>query len=132
MVKEEILAGLKVAISKGEPLNRAMMTFYNAGYKKQDIEEAARMLQAPQLTQFSTQPVQQQPPSQPIVMTQNQQNMQTPGRIQRISSYEEKPSKLSTVMVFFLIFLLLCLLGALIGIFLFKDELSQLLNNLFG
>ena len=44
MVNEEILGGLKSAINRGESLKRAMMTFYNAGYKKEEIEEAARVL----------------------------------------------------------------------------------------
>jgi hypothetical protein len=44
MTNEEILGGLKSAINRGESLKRAMMTFYNAGYKKEEIEEAARVL----------------------------------------------------------------------------------------
>jgi hypothetical protein len=42
MVNEEIIGGLISALSRGEPLQQAMMTFYNAGYKKEDIEEAAK------------------------------------------------------------------------------------------
>jgi hypothetical protein len=42
MVNEEIIGGLVSALSRGEPLQKAMMTFYNAGYKKEDIEEAAK------------------------------------------------------------------------------------------
>ena len=49
MVKEEIVEGLKVAMSKGDSLNKAMMSFFNSGYLKSDIEEAARQLQAPQV-----------------------------------------------------------------------------------
>jgi hypothetical protein len=43
-MNEEILGGLKSAIDRGESLKRAMMTFYNSGYKKEEIEEAARFL----------------------------------------------------------------------------------------
>lgn len=39
---DDILGGLKAAIERGEPLKDAMMSFYNAGYAKEDIEEAAR------------------------------------------------------------------------------------------
>ncbi|MEK6833820.1 MAG: hypothetical protein AABY32_07290 [Nanoarchaeota archaeon] len=42
MVNEEIVGGLISALSRGEPLQKAMMTFYNAGYKKEEIEESAR------------------------------------------------------------------------------------------
>jgi hypothetical protein len=44
MVHEEIIGGLISALSRGEPLQKAMMTFYNAGYGKQEIEEAARLV----------------------------------------------------------------------------------------
>ena len=44
-MKEDILEGLKSAVSKGESLRQAMQSFYNAGYKKGEIEEAARDLQ---------------------------------------------------------------------------------------
>ncbi len=45
MVNQEILGGLKHALNSGEPLEKAMLSFYNAGYKKEEIEEAARFIQ---------------------------------------------------------------------------------------
>jgi len=45
MVNQEILGGLKSSLKRGESLQKAMTTFYNAGYKKEEIEEAARVLQ---------------------------------------------------------------------------------------
>lgn len=39
---QEILGGLKAAVGRGESLKDAMMTFYQAGYDKSEIEEAAR------------------------------------------------------------------------------------------
>ncbi|MEK6761019.1 MAG: hypothetical protein AABX93_03800 [Nanoarchaeota archaeon] len=44
MVKEDIIRGLEGAMSRGESLEKAMYSFYNAGYKKEDVEEAARTL----------------------------------------------------------------------------------------
>lgn len=44
MVNEEIVGGLISALSRGEPLQKAMMTFYNAGYKKEEIEESAKFV----------------------------------------------------------------------------------------
>ncbi len=44
MVNEAIFSGLVSALSRGESLQNAMFTFYNAGYSKKDIEEAAREL----------------------------------------------------------------------------------------
>jgi len=42
---EAILGGLESALARGQPLQKAMASFYNAGYKKEDIEEAARKFQ---------------------------------------------------------------------------------------
>jgi len=44
MVNQDILEGLRNALSRGYSLKIAMTSFYNAGYKKQEIEEAARVL----------------------------------------------------------------------------------------
>ncbi len=45
MVNNEILGGLRHALNRGESLEKAMISFYNAGYKKEEIEEAARFIQ---------------------------------------------------------------------------------------
>lgn len=42
MINEEIIGGLVSALSRGEPLEKAMMTFFNAGYGKDEIEESAQ------------------------------------------------------------------------------------------
>ena len=39
-MRDDILEGLKLAVSKGETLQNAMMSFYNSGYPKEEIEEA--------------------------------------------------------------------------------------------
>lgn len=44
MVKRELVEGLKNAIERGEPTEKAMMSFYNAGYGKKDIEDASKVL----------------------------------------------------------------------------------------
>ena len=44
MIKEAIIRGLEGAMSKGETLERAMYSFYNAGYDKEDVEAAAYAL----------------------------------------------------------------------------------------
>jgi len=44
MINETIFHGLIEALSRGESLQSAMFSFYNAGYNKQEIEDAAREL----------------------------------------------------------------------------------------
>lgn len=124
MVKEEILEGLKYAVAKGEPLAEAMMSFYNAGYLKEDVEEAARALQAPQLpqTQQLIQPGQQQ--AQP-------EQLQAPVRVvQRVSEYRERPKTAGKALIIILVFFLISLLGILVAVFLFRDELAELLGGI--
>jgi len=45
-MNQDIFEGLKVAMGRGESLEEAMQTFYNSGYEKREIEEAARALQS--------------------------------------------------------------------------------------
>ena len=42
LTNQEILGGIKSALGRGENLKQAMMSFYQAGYKKEEIEDAAR------------------------------------------------------------------------------------------
>lgn len=44
MVNEDIVSGLISALSRGESLEKAMMTFYNAGYEKKEIENSAKVV----------------------------------------------------------------------------------------
>ena len=62
MVREDILGGLRNALARGQPLKQAMMSFYNAGYLKEEIEEAARALH---LERTQPQTFQPQFPSSP-------------------------------------------------------------------
>jgi hypothetical protein len=50
MVNETILGALKSALERKESLKKAMMTLYNAGYKKEEISEAARLINERGLT----------------------------------------------------------------------------------
>ncbi len=79
MASQEIVDGLRVALNKGESLMQAMMSFYNAGYDKREVEEAARTLNTPQIQQ--DQSLTQSPP-------QLKQKQFKPGQpTQRVSQY---------------------------------------------
>ncbi len=55
MVNNDILGGLKSALTRGYNLEEAMLSFFNAGYKREEIEEAARTLQSAMANQPSMQ-----------------------------------------------------------------------------
>ena len=154
MVKEELVEGIRQAISKGEPIEKAMMSFYNSGYSKQDIEEAAAMAQSPGFFQpvqqprqpmpapqtqvqqplvqqplYKPQPAQQQTAvPQPQFQYQPQQQVQ-PGVVQRVSAYGPKPSGKGMAITIVLVVILLLLIGLLAAVIIFKDEISDFLSG---
>lgn len=158
-MKEELVEGIRQAISKGEPIEKAMMSFYSAGYPKQDIEEAAAMAQRPGFfQQAQQQPRQQMPMPQMQVQPQTppqqekkpmqqmavprlqfqyqpQQPIQ-PGVVQRVSAYGQKqsgpPSKTGMAITIVLVIILLFLIGMLAAVILFKDELSNFLSSIWA
>lgn len=101
MVRGDILGALKSGLIRGETLKRAMMNLYNAGYKKNEIEEAAATLQqiiqqTPVAQAKPLQPIPQRLP-QPIQKPVSQQQpiaKPQPKTIQRVSDYGQTSNKL--------------------------------------
>ncbi|GIU68641.1 MAG: hypothetical protein KatS3mg001_491 [Candidatus Pacearchaeota archaeon] len=145
MVKEELVEGIRLALSKGESLEKAMMTFFNAGYPREEIEEAAKYAQSQQLysqfqlqlqAQSQTQTTQQkksetqkdkkteeqkQPINQLTTTNFMQSSQGTQQVIQRVSEYgtKKKSGKGLTIFLFSLLFLLIALL---VFIILFREK----------
>jgi len=46
MVRGDIVGGIKIALSKGKNLQEIIQSFYNAGYQKQDIDEAVNQIKS--------------------------------------------------------------------------------------
>ena len=134
-MNEEIAEGIKFAMSKGETLQQAMQSFYNAGYSRQEVEEAARSLQN-QLHIESERGIHAVHPNFGP-MQQNQKNgneNSEASSAQKVSSYEsatqeENPRKKMIVLVSILLVVLLLVFA---GIFFFRGYLLQLFGNLFG
>jgi|APSaa5957512535_1039671.scaffolds.fasta_scaffold02074_17 hypothetical protein len=157
MINIEILEGLRRATESGNTLKSSMMSFYNSGYKKQEIEAAAKELQSqkagnpstvvpaqvpqniqtqPIVGQPPAQPIQQQPVAQPVQqipqttqpIPQVQQPVQ-PMNQQNVSQYGKK-SKVSGMTVF-LISSLIFLLILLTLMFVFRSQLINFFNKIF-
>ena len=126
MVNEEILGGLKSSVAKGESLRKAMISFYNAGYKKEEIEEAARALKSAPPAAIHTPQV---PPVQPQLV-QAKPILQQPMAVQRVSAYAQKPEINGKGLTITLIIILFLLLSALIAVFILKDSLIELFNKI--
>ena len=154
MVRDDILGGLNSALARGQSLKQAMMSFYNAGYTKAEIEEAAQVLksgmnfQQPQIqiqqtqvqqsSQLQTQPQQsvQKVSAYGTLNTQQTQvqkpqiQIQQPYQInQNISSYGQAEKPKGKTAIFILVFLLLLLFGALVTVFFFKDEILSFFSS---
>lgn len=167
MADKELVEGLRTALARGESLEEAMYTFYNAGYKKEKIEEAARALvyQEPQRVAEKPLPVKQYPKA--VYIPQKEVKVEKPPQIaqipqgfrplkpapqfvqktkppaelytppketlprQIVSGYEkrEKPPKRKLVIILLIVFLIL-LLGALVAVFIFREDLLEIFNNL--
>lgn len=149
MVNEDIFEGLKVGVSRGEPLSRAVQSFYNAGYPKNEVDEAAHFLQSyggtnpnipqqqpmQQKQQMPQPPKTQQVPSQPPIQNQqpSQQPVQKPKtqNVQNVSNYELK-KPYNNALIAGIIIALVILLGTLVSLVMFREQLVQMLNSLFG
>lgn len=129
MVNEDILQGLKSALARGESLKQAMISFYNSGYTKDEIEEAARALKVGQAEQPPPQPAQPQAEKSKTEKATIKEPTAKLKTVQRVSEYEPKKSK-GKGLIIILIILLVLLIAALVGVFLFRNTLTNLLNKL--
>ena len=142
MVREDIVAGLKNAVERGYPLETAKQAFLNAGYSRQEVEEAAAYLSRgainiqqpmqpirPQQYPQQAQPA-QQPSQQPTQYPQYQQYPQPQPTLmqQQIQKPAEKKGK---GLIIFLIVLLVVLVIAAIGAFIYKTQIISFFNTLF-
>ncbi|MFQ5531758.1 MAG: hypothetical protein ACE5ES_04040 [Candidatus Nanoarchaeia archaeon] len=152
MPNREILEGIRMALSRGESLRQAMISFQNSGYPAHEIQEAARALQMEQAQQRmqpgfrqqipSNQPPTQTRPQQPLIQPKPpQQQIQQPikqifrkKQEQKVSAYGQHPkqAKKNIVIILALVFILLLLIGGLVGFFIFKDSIIGFFNTTFN
>lgn len=161
LTNQEILGGLQAAVERGQTLKEAMMSFYQAGYKKAEIEDAAKAylyLQrgAPELditkrddgynpqqmdkaqedaktVQGKTTSVSEELKKKEIPhLTNNSQETKTPQKVSDYSTTNPTGKARSHAITVILIVVLLSLLGILASVVLFKEELIGFFNGLFN
>tara|TARA_Y100000031_G_C8138709_1_gene346523 strand:- start:58 stop:480 length:423 start_codon:yes stop_codon:yes gene_type:complete len=137
-MSEDILAGLKSAMSRGDSLQEAMQSFYNAGYMKRDIDAAARKLQ----TQLHSEPIKKAHEQKPINAKKSLPVL-TPGKdeganskpqktVQKVSDYDSKgkAKENPTMKKIMLLVILISLLAIILGsIFLFRENVLGLIDR---
>ena len=143
MVNNDILGALKSAILRGYSVEIAKQTLINSGYPLQEINEAVSVFQSgeqpqqiKQLIQSIQQPIKSiQQQVQFIPPIQQQQNLPQKN-IQKILAYENVTQKQqkrmkekgSKIFIITLIILLAILLGALIAVLIFKEQLVEMFS----
>lgn len=105
-----IVEGLKHAISRGATLQQAMMSFYNAGYTKEEIEESARIIQTKNYDEHDN--------SKKIVSVK---------KTKKVSDYEQQPKR--KLILILKISLLATILALLVFAFLFGEDIINLFSS---
>lgn len=171
MVNEEIVGGIISGMERGESIQKAMITLYNSGYKKEEIEEAAAIVvslgiktkeivqpvlsqplkieEKPKDTKLNSSQINPQTFNSPLTNSNQLSKENTPfvtqsfltssntkksfekdKTLQKVSNYSKDPPK-EKIMIVLLIALLVFLVGILVAIFLFKDELINFFSTFF-
>jgi hypothetical protein len=145
MLNPDILGGLKSAITRGYSLEEAMLSFLNAGYKREEIEEAAQSFQtqaaqasasiewSPQPIWASKQNLQTKQIKPVLISTPKQMPAAPPKQVvtKGVAAYtNHNVSRIRTITII-LVILLLVLLGILGLMYLFKNQIIDFFNNLF-
>lgn len=158
MVKEDLVHGLLHATQKGESLEKAMMSFYSAGYSKEDIEEAAKevvrikshptQIQQPIKKekksffkkkkteakpaikpQVQKKPESVQPVAQKVLPNNSTTKPVAPPIAQKVSKYEGKSLKSKRLLIEILIVVIFLILAGIVGLIFYGDLiLDKFLN----
>src|SRR3989339_15672 len=142
MVKQDILGGLFSAVSRGIDLKNAMQSLYNAGYEKEEIEEAAKIIQKGQFTQdpitqkiipiFEKLVEEKKEPIQdiiPIVEKQKTQIKSNKPTTKKVSDYDHTFENNDRKIIAVLIVILIFLIGVLLATIIFKPEIISFINE---
>lgn len=138
MTRTDIYGGLKNAIERGVPLETAIQSFINAGYKESDVRDVAKRFSQGAISitsqQYNPEPsktiLSQQ--TKPVPQTHSQLGQQVPQQIptqtylQTPQSLQQPTSKKSL----FLIIILIILLSFLIFVIFFKNKITDFFNSL--
>jgi hypothetical protein len=138
MVNEDLVGGIEVALSKGKNLKDIMISYFNSGYKKAEIEEAAMITQRKR-AQMQTPIIQPKTNAKPVQTPKTNQKVQQPPTTQqpkqKVSEYGKKklPKKPKGKFFFIILILLLIIAGAVaISYFFFQEEAETLISQILG
>jgi hypothetical protein len=122
------------ALERGESLEKAKTSMLNAGYSRQEIEEAARDVQgkvSPSQEMQMPSPISYSKPLPqiPVIPEKTNKNeMEVPSPPRQVTQYQkiEQKSSIDFALIFLIIFLLL-VIGCTISVILFWDKIISLI-----
>ena len=133
VINEDILGALKFSIKRGESLDSVAQTLINAGYPRDEVQEAVNAVGTIEPPTESEQPVVYQKPLEV---------QKSPEKVpQRVSSYDEVYQRVtqnknkqnvkssSKFLIITLILILAILLGSLIAAFIFKEQIISIFSS---
>ncbi len=135
-MREDIYGGLKNALERGIPLERAIQSFINAGYHEQDIREAARALDTSVLSMIKPLSPQTSSPQSPRTLPMQLQkpiSFSQQNRPLVPASFELRPSKSGpNWLIMILSFILLLSVVAFVVSLLFKQQIAEYISSFLG
>lgn len=96
---ESILGGLESALARGQPLQKAMASFRNAGYKEENIREAAKKFQIFHRRKFHELGVSINEPKKTIVGSVSQYGVQGSEKKDKEKTEIQKPKELVPIQI---------------------------------
>lgn len=136
MVSIEIVEGIKQAVKRGDSLKQAMMSFFNAGYDREEIQDAARVVQ----NTITETPILKKAILKGSVAKNTKkkikQNVSSYGAPKAVMETSKKASAvanpLGKIMIFVLIFIFVILGVFILSVIFFKEEAISIFSNIFG
>jgi len=140
--RDEIAAGIRNALERGNSLDSAIQSFINAGYNPNEVEEAAKLFHMGGVSIISNSNPGIQPHPSPLDSTipinqSSNVNIQSQVPISGATLSTSYPvtgykRKSHTFMIIFLVIILLLILSGIISAVIFKDEIAEFFSTLLS
>ena len=127
MERLEITEGLRQAIERGESLESAKLSFINAGYSKEDVEDSARVLggvisELPEIKPVSQEKIQKQ--------NKKQQEIEFPKQVSKQA--QEKKQIFLKIITVFLFIIFIAAVSVLVLLVVYKEKTTEFLEKIIG
>ncbi|MFW6233250.1 MAG: hypothetical protein ACOC3Z_01155 [Nanoarchaeota archaeon] len=130
MVKRELVEGLKIAIERGESTEKAMMSFYNSGYSKENIEEAARLLMSEKFGE-KQEKIESNYNEKDIKRKVIKKNKKTKKKVSDYNDDSDKKNKISSILIIIISIIIFIILTSIVFIIFFRKSIIDFFNNLY-